>query len=141
MPLERRRRRPRRPSRPPHQCVGLGERRAARLRVHLLGSDVRADPKADRRQRGPGDVDADGTPDVIAGSFGSSDGADQAGKAQIFSGADGSVLRTITSTTPLETFGFDAVGLGDTNGDGIPDALVSAATGDHVYVIAGNRIP
>lgn len=88
-----------------------------------------------------GDVDADGTPDVIAGSFGSSDGADQAGKAQIFSGADGSVLRTITSTTPLETFGFDAVGLGDTNGDGIPDALVSAANGDHVYLIAGNRIP
>ena len=51
-----------------------------------------------------GDVDADGTPDVIAGSFGSGDGADQAGKAQIFSGADGSVLRTITSTTPLENF-------------------------------------
>jgi len=91
--------------------------------------------------RGAGDVDGDGWPDVIVGSYGSSDGANQAGKAQIFSGADGSVLRTITSTTPLENFGFDAVGLGDTNGDGIPDALVSAATGDHVYLIAGNRIP
>jgi hypothetical protein len=58
---------------------------------------------------------------------------------QIFSGKDGSVLSTITSTTPNEQFGFDAVGIGDVNRDGIPDALVAAASGDHVYVIAGAR--
>lgn len=89
--------------------------------------------------RGAGDVNDDGRPDLIVGSYGSSAGGTQAGKVQIFSGADGSLLRTITSTTPSENLGFDAVGLGDVDGDGVPDALVSAANGDHVYVIAGNE--
>ena len=88
--------------------------------------------------RGAGDVDGDGIEDVIAGSYGSSEGADQAGKADVFSGADGSHLRSITSTTAFENFGFDAIGLGDTNGDGLPDLLVSAATGERMYLIAGN---
>ena len=87
--------------------------------------------------RGAGDVNGDGIPDVIVGSYTSSDGGEQAGKAEVFSGADGSVLRTITSTTPFENFGFDAVGLGDTNGDGLPDLLVSAANRDRLYLIAG----
>jgi VCBS repeat protein len=89
--------------------------------------------------RGAGDVDRDGIPDVIVGSYTSNDGGEQAGKAQIFSGADGSLLRSMTSTTPLENFGFDAVGLGDTNGDGLPDLLVSAANQDRLYLIAGTR--
>jgi hypothetical protein len=89
--------------------------------------------------RGAGDVDRDGIPDVIVGSYTSNDGGEQAGKAQVFSGADGSLLRSMTSTTPLENFGFDAVGLGDTNGDGLPDLLVSAANQDRLYLIAGTR--
>jgi VCBS repeat protein/FG-GAP repeat protein len=88
--------------------------------------------------RGAGDVDGDGIADVIVGSYSSSEGADQAGKADVFSGEDGSHLRSITSTTPLENFGFDAVGVGDANGDGLPDLLVTAATGERVYLIAGN---
>ena len=87
--------------------------------------------------RGAGDVNRDGVPDLIVGSYSSSAGATQAGKVQLFSGRDGSLLRTITSTTAGENLGFDAVGLGDVNGDRWPDALVSAATGDRVYVIAG----
>jgi hypothetical protein len=89
--------------------------------------------------RGAGDVDDDGRPDLIVGSYLSSSGAEQAGKVQIFSGRDGSPIRTITSTTANEQLGFDAVGLGDTNRDGVPDELVSAANGDHVYVIAGRK--
>ena len=89
--------------------------------------------------RGAGDVNDDGHPDLIVGSYTSSSGAEQAGKVQIFSGADGSLLRTITSTTANEQLGFDAVGLGDTNHDDVPDELVSAANGDHVYVIAGRK--
>jgi hypothetical protein len=91
--------------------------------------------------RGAGDVNGDGIPDVIVGSYGSSEGAEQAGKAEVFSGSDGALLRTITSTTPSENLGFDAVGLGDTNGDGLPDLLVSAANRDNLYLIAGNPTP
>ena len=68
-----------------------------------------------------------------------SDAAPQAGKVQIFSGADGSVLRTFTSTTAGENLGFDAVGIGDVNHDHVPDALLAAATGDHVYIVAGAK--
>jgi hypothetical protein len=89
--------------------------------------------------RGAGDVDRDGRPDLIIGSFSSNAGATNAGRVQIFSGKDGSVLRTITSTTENEELGFDAVGIGDVNRDGIPDALVTAAQDNHVYVIAGTR--
>jgi len=89
--------------------------------------------------RGAGDVNDDGRPDIIVGSYLSSSGAENAGKVQIFSGADGSLLRTITSTTAGENLGFDAVGLGDTNHDGVPDELVSAANGDHVYILAGRK--
>lgn len=87
--------------------------------------------------REAGDVDGDGIQDVAVGHYTSSDGARGAGKTVIFSGATGDPLRTMTSTTRRENFGFDTVGLGDVNGDGRPDLLVSAATGRNVYVIAG----
>ena len=51
-----------------------------------------------------------------------------AGRVNVFSGATGRVLRTITSTTAGENLGFDAVGVGDTNRDGEPDLLLSAAS-------------
>jgi hypothetical protein len=90
--------------------------------------------------RSAGDVNGDGRPDLIVGSYTSSAGAFQAGKVQIFSGATGGLLRTITSTVENEQLGFDAVGLGDTNRDGLPDELVSAANGNHVYIVAGTRL-
>jgi len=89
--------------------------------------------------REAGDVNGDGRVDLIVGSYTSSDGAAQAGKMQVFSGATGRPLRTITSTTPNENFGFDAVGVGDTNGNGTIDYLVSAANLDTVYLIDGRR--
>jgi hypothetical protein len=84
-------------------------------------------------------VDGDGLVDLAIGSYTSSDGAPQAGKVEIFSGVDGSLIRRITSTTAFENLGFDAVGVGDLDDDGVPDLLISAASGDRVYVVAGAR--
>jgi hypothetical protein len=89
--------------------------------------------------REAGDVDGDGVQDVAVGHYTSSDGDRTAGKVVIFSGATGDALRTITSTTRRENLGFDTVGLGDVDGDGLPDLLVSAANGQAVYVIAGTN--
>ena len=104
---------------------------------HLLHAWLGADGDGLGPGREAGDVNGDGKVDLIVGSYTSSDGASQAGEAQVFSGADGSRIRTITSTTENENLGFDAVGIGDTNHDGRIDYLVSAANLDTVYVIAG----
>jgi len=45
-----------------------------------------------------------------------------AGRAYLFSGKDGHLVRTYTSRIPGDTFGFDAVTLGDVDGDGITDS-------------------
>ena len=90
--------------------------------------------------RSAGDVNGDAVPDIIVGNYTSSDGAPGAGKVQIFSGATGGRLRTITSTTPNENLGFDAVGIGDTNGNGTPDFLISAASLDTVYIVDGRPL-
>jgi hypothetical protein len=68
-------------------------------------------------------VDGDGVPDVVAGSFTSSDGASEAGQLEIYSGADGSLLRRTTSTTPEEQLGFDAIGFDDVTGDDVPEIV------------------
>jgi hypothetical protein len=89
--------------------------------------------------RGAGDVNRDHVNDISVGSYTNDDGGMDAGKIQIFSGRSGRTLRTITSTTPGEQLGFDAVGIGDVNRDRKPDLLASAAEGDTLYVIAGRR--
>jgi hypothetical protein len=89
--------------------------------------------------RGAGDVDRDHRPDLAIGSYQSDDGAPNAGKIELYSGATGAKLRTITSTTAGENLGFDAVGTGDVNRDHRPDLLASAAEGDTVYMIAGTQ--
>ncbi|MDE2250948.1 MAG: FG-GAP repeat protein [Gammaproteobacteria bacterium] len=90
-----------------------------------------------------GDVDGDGRADLIVGAWQYSGAADSGGKAYLYSGRNGRLLRTFSCRTPGDTFGFDAVGLGDVDGDGTADLLItsgwSAVNGHHsgrVFVIS-----
>lgn len=73
-----------------------------------------------------GDVNHDGHADLIVGSWQYAGAALSGGRAILYSGKDGSVLKTYTCKTPGDTFGFDAVGLGDVDGDGSDDLLITS---------------
>jgi hypothetical protein len=74
---------------------------------------------------GAGDVDADGTPDVIVGSAFLSGNGPFSGAARVLSGATGAVLHHFVGDAG-EFLGFAVTGLGDCNGDGHSDVAVSA---------------
>jgi len=91
---------------------------------------------------GPGrgllaDIDRDGHDDLAIGSYLNDAGANNAGRIEIFSGRTGNILRTITGTNANFQLGFDCVGIGDTDDDGWPDLLASAANRNTVYIIRG----
>jgi hypothetical protein len=73
-----------------------------------------------------GDVDADGHADLIVGAWQYAGAALGGGRASLYSGKDGHLMRTFTCRTPGDAFGFDAVGLGDVDGDGTIDFLITS---------------
>jgi hypothetical protein len=89
------------------------------------------------------DADGDGIPDVFVAAWLSNEGGTQAGKAYLLSGADGTVLRTLTHRTDMDRLGYDAVGVGDLDGDGYPDYLLSGGLSSgpgKVLVVAGTPL-
>jgi hypothetical protein len=74
-----------------------------------------------------GDVNGDGFDDIATGAWQFAGAAPSGGKIYVISGKDGVTLRTITGNVPGETLGFDSTGMGDVNGDGVPDLLVTSA--------------
>jgi hypothetical protein len=74
-----------------------------------------------------GDVDGDGHDDLIVGAWQYAGAAISGGRAYLYSGKDGRLMKTFTCRTPGDTFGFDAVGLGDVDGDGTIDFLITSA--------------
>jgi hypothetical protein len=90
-----------------------------------------------------GDIDLDGTPDIVIGSPGSSINGFKSGEATVYSGADGSPLFFHFAAPAGVDLGYSAAGLGDLTGDGVPDYAIGAAAGflpggfGHVYVYSG----
>jgi hypothetical protein len=86
-----------------------------------------------------GDVNADGTPDLLIGAFGQDDN----GKAFFFNGKDGTLLHTFQAPQPQlgGGFGFAVASLGDLTGDGVPEVLIGAFAQDgdgRAYVFDGH---
>jgi hypothetical protein len=73
-----------------------------------------------------GDVDGDGHADLIVGAWQYSGAAVGGGRAYLYSGKDGHLIKTYTCRIPGDTFGFDAVTMGDIAGDGDTDFLITS---------------
>jgi hypothetical protein len=73
-----------------------------------------------------GDVDGDGHADLIVGAWQYAGAAVGGGRAYLYSGFDGHLIRTYTCRTPGDTFGFDAVTMGDVRRDGMSDFLITS---------------
>ncbi len=89
-----------------------------------------------------GDVNNDGTPDLIVGA--PQDNTPSNGYARIFSGSDGSVIRTLTGFEAQSQFGISVDGVGDLDGDGFGEVVVGAwlengegSTRGCAYILAG----
>ena len=93
-----------------------------------------------------GDVNRDGYADLLIGAWQYSRVAQSGGKVYLYSGKDGTVMRTITGRIPGETLGFDATGIGDVDGDGTIDFLITSSWSNvkgfrsgRMWVISGRQ--
>lgn len=91
-----------------------------------------------------GDVDGDGRGDLVIGAWQNADQAPSGGKIYLYSGATAKLIRTWTCRESGDTLGFDSVGIGDVDGDGRIDFLVTSAwssarhvKGGRVFILSG----
>ncbi|MFQ5692598.1 MAG: integrin alpha [Nitrospinota bacterium] len=79
---------------------------------------------------GPGDVDADGTPDLLVGApFAAPNSSFIVGSAFVFSGASGDPIRRFDGDSRDLDLGFSVSGAGDVDADSRPDLIVGALNG------------
>jgi len=78
-----------------------------------------------------GDLNGDSVGDLVVGApYYHSNGLSYNGAAFVVSGADGSIIFQFDGTTYMSYFGNAVAAIDDTNGDGLPDILVSAPEND-----------
>lgn len=75
---------------------------------------------------GTGDLDADGFDDFTVGGYAEDFGFTASGTVYVYSGRLGTVLRQYTGSAYGMRFGVQLAGVGDLNGDGVPDLLAGA---------------
>jgi hypothetical protein len=75
---------------------------------------------------GAGDVDGDGTPDLLAGAPFSDAGAADGGRVCVLSGVDGHALLVVAGTAANGQLGTAVAGVGDIDGDGAPELIAGA---------------
>jgi len=73
-----------------------------------------------------GDVNGDGIPDIAGAARRDNHWDYPTGYVLVWSGADGSLLLTLSSAISWDRFGSCLAGLGDVNGDGLGDIAVGA---------------
>jgi len=76
---------------------------------------------------GVGDVDGDGVPDLAIGAPLADVSGTNSGSVRVVSGVNGATLYTAHGDGPQDRMGVRLAGLGDTNGDGVPDFACVAA--------------
>ncbi|MCB8949960.1 MAG: FG-GAP repeat protein [Ardenticatenaceae bacterium] len=106
----------------------------------LLRLDGNAGERFGSAVAGAGDVNGDGHADLVIGAaFGN---ADNSGRAHLFSGADGTLLWQHEGPSAGAQLGSGTGPVGDVNGDGVPDQVMSAMNagpfgGGEAYVFSG----
>lgn len=79
---------------------------------------------------GVGDVDQDGSSDLVVGAPFDDDQGTKSGSVRVHSGGDGSVLYTFSGDQAGDQFGSAVAGAGDVDGDGRGDWIVGARGAD-----------
>ena len=103
------------------------------LLLTLNDPNPQADAFFGRSLAGIGDVNGDTVPDIAAGAQAQDVGSIiNQGQVFLFSGATGSLLQTLNlpGTPQTANFGSSLAGVGDVNGDTVPDLAVGAESSD-----------